>query len=164
MCKFLSTRPTQSVALCVTVTGEHPFRDKALLYRFWQDKEGAAGSPSQDQVVWAEDQLNTCLSVLTQKGPDAIMRMIMRKPWVSYPVTLMHLCQWETAFPLWFQHTTYRIYLNIRWEYFPHLLSEKWVVCLIMTRRFAAFLYVYFPADLKWWRRFSYVQDHFMFR
>lgn len=62
------------------VTGEHPFRDKALLYRFWQDKEGAAGSPSQDQVVWAEDQLNMCLGVLTQKGPDAIMRMILRKP------------------------------------------------------------------------------------
>jgi hypothetical protein len=78
--KYLSTRPTQSVVLCVTVTGEHPFRDKALLYRFWQDKESAAGSPSQDQVVWAEDQLNMCLSVLTQKGPDAIMRMILRKP------------------------------------------------------------------------------------
>ena len=80
MYKWLSTRPTQSVMLCVTVTGEHPFRDKALLYRLWQDEEGAAGSPSQDQVVWAEDQLNTCLSVLTQKGTDAIMRMILRKP------------------------------------------------------------------------------------
>jgi hypothetical protein len=80
MYKWLSMRPTQSVILCVTVTGEHPFRDKALLYWFWQDKEGAAGSPSQDQVVWAQDQLNTCLSVLTQKGPDAVMRMILRKP------------------------------------------------------------------------------------
>ena len=62
------------------MTGEHPFRDKALLYWFWQDKEGAAGLPSQDQVVWAEDQLNTSLSALIQKGPDAIMRMILRKP------------------------------------------------------------------------------------
>ena len=150
------------MVLCVTVTGEHHFRDKALLYRFWQDKEGAAGLPSQDQVVWAEDQLNTCLSVLTQKGPDAIMRMILRKPWVSSPETLMHLCQWEPAFPFQIQDTTFHIYLNIRWEFFPHLLSEKWVVCLLMTCRVAAFLY--FPEDLKLWTGFSYVQNHFRFR
>ncbi|KDR12164.1 Rap guanine nucleotide exchange factor 4, partial [Zootermopsis nevadensis] len=62
------------------VTGEHPFRDKALLYRFWQDEEGATGLPSQDELVWAEDQLNASLNTLTQKGPDAIMRMILRKP------------------------------------------------------------------------------------
>lgn len=80
MAQYETYSVCESVILYVTVTGEHPFRDKALLYRFWQDKEGAAGSPSQDQVVWAEDQLNTCLSVLTQKGPDAIMRMILRKP------------------------------------------------------------------------------------
>jgi hypothetical protein len=62
------------------VTGEHPFRDKALLYRFWQDKEGATSLPSQDEVVRAEDQLNASLNTLAQKGPDAIMRIILRKP------------------------------------------------------------------------------------
>jgi hypothetical protein len=62
------------------VTGEHPFRDKALLYRFWQDEQGASVSPSQDEVAWAEDQLNTSLNVLVRKGPDAMMRMILRKP------------------------------------------------------------------------------------
>jgi Rap guanine nucleotide exchange factor 4 len=66
--------------LCLTVTGEHPFRDKALLYRFWQDEEGASGLPSQDEVVRAEDQLNASLGTLIQKGPDATMRMILRKP------------------------------------------------------------------------------------
>jgi hypothetical protein len=62
------------------VTGEHPFRDKALLYRFWQDEDGATGLPSQDEVFRADDQLNASLNTLTQKGPDAIMRMILRKP------------------------------------------------------------------------------------
>ncbi|KAJ4445394.1 hypothetical protein ANN_07199 [Periplaneta americana] len=62
------------------VTGEHPFRDKALLYRFWQDEEGATDLPSDDDIVRAEDQLNASLSTLAQKGPDAAMRMILRKP------------------------------------------------------------------------------------
>jgi hypothetical protein len=62
------------------VTGEHPFRDKALLYRFWQDEDGVTGLPSQDEVVQAEDRLNASLNTLAQKGPDAVMRMILRKP------------------------------------------------------------------------------------
>jgi hypothetical protein len=66
--------------LCLTVTGEHPFRDKALLYWFWQDEGGATDFPSQDEVVRAEDQLNASLNMLAQKGPDATMRMILRKP------------------------------------------------------------------------------------
>ena len=64
----------------MTVTGEHPFRDKALLYRFWQDEDGAADQPSEEDMVQAEDQLNASLSTLGQRGPDAMMRMILRKP------------------------------------------------------------------------------------
>ncbi|PSN41817.1 hypothetical protein C0J52_07838 [Blattella germanica] len=63
------------------VTGEHPFRDKAMLYRFWQDEDGSNEMPTEDEMVQAEDQLNASLSTLGQRGPDAMMRMILRKPY-----------------------------------------------------------------------------------
>nr|CAD7591359.1 unnamed protein product [Timema genevievae] len=64
------------------VTGEHAFRDKSLLYRFRQDaEEGGAGTlPSSEDILKAEDQLNASIAALVQRGPDAIMRMILRKP------------------------------------------------------------------------------------
>ncbi|KAJ9588304.1 hypothetical protein L9F63_018328, partial [Diploptera punctata] len=62
------------------VTGEHPFRDKALLYRFWQDEDGSLEQPTENDMVQAEDQLNASIATLVQRGPDAVMRMILRKP------------------------------------------------------------------------------------
>nr|CAD7256433.1 unnamed protein product [Timema shepardi] len=64
------------------LTGEHAFRDKSLLYRFRQDtEEGGTGTlPSSEDILKAEDQLNASIAALVQRGPDAIMRMILRKP------------------------------------------------------------------------------------
>nr|CAD7395729.1 unnamed protein product [Timema cristinae] len=64
------------------VSGEHAFRDKSLLYRFRQDaEEGGTGTlPSSEDILKAEDQLNASIVALVQRGPDAIMRMILRKP------------------------------------------------------------------------------------
>ncbi|XP_066996173.1 rap guanine nucleotide exchange factor 4, partial [Anabrus simplex] len=61
------------------VNGEHPFKDKNLLYEFWQDREGATALPTDDDVAEAEDQLSSSLAALTLQGPDAVMRMILRK-------------------------------------------------------------------------------------
>nr|CAD7453222.1 unnamed protein product [Timema tahoe] len=68
--------------LLKALTGEHAFRDKSLLYRFRQDaEEGGAGTlPSSEDILKAEDQLNASIAALVQRGPDAIMRMILRKP------------------------------------------------------------------------------------
>ncbi|XP_047112934.1 rap guanine nucleotide exchange factor 4 [Schistocerca piceifrons] len=62
------------------VSCEQPFKDKNLLYQFWQDMEGAMAMPTEDDVAQAEDQLSSSLNSLIQRGPDATMRMILRKP------------------------------------------------------------------------------------
>lgn len=62
------------------VAREQPFKDKCFLYRFWQDEEGATALPTLEDVATAEEQLQDCLSTLTHRGPDAVMRMILRKP------------------------------------------------------------------------------------
>lgn len=61
------------------VTNEHQFKDKYLFYRFREDQnEGAP--PSQDDRLQAEAELPETLSLLLQLAPDAIFRMILRKP------------------------------------------------------------------------------------
>ena len=62
------------------VSKEQPFKDKCFLYRFWQDEEGATALPSLEDVASAEDQVRESLGTLINRGPDAMMRLILRKP------------------------------------------------------------------------------------
>ncbi|KAF6209024.1 hypothetical protein GE061_014767 [Apolygus lucorum] len=63
------------------VTGEHPFKDKCVLYQFRQDRDATATlrPPAQD-IAEAEEHLHEALSELSDRGPDAWLRMILRKP------------------------------------------------------------------------------------
>ncbi|KAL1138122.1 hypothetical protein AAG570_009814 [Ranatra chinensis] len=64
------------------VTGDHPFKDKCILYQFRQDKEGMSRTtcpPAQD-IAEAEEHLQEALEELSRRAPDAWLRMILRKP------------------------------------------------------------------------------------
>ncbi|XP_062553302.1 rap guanine nucleotide exchange factor 4 isoform X2 [Armigeres subalbatus] len=63
------------------VAKEQPFKDKCFLYRFKVDEDGTAGgSPSSDDVSQANDHIREALPGLLHRGPDATLRMILRKP------------------------------------------------------------------------------------
>ncbi|XP_057667592.1 rap guanine nucleotide exchange factor 4 isoform X1 [Diorhabda carinulata] len=61
------------------VNKEQPFKDKCFLYRFWQDEEGATALPPLEDIATAEEQIQDSLGILIHKGPDAVLRMILRK-------------------------------------------------------------------------------------
>lgn len=63
-----------------TVNHEQPFKDKCFLYRFKMDEDGATGSPGADDVNAANDHVREQLAALLHRGPDATLRMILRKP------------------------------------------------------------------------------------
>ncbi|CAH1788290.1 unnamed protein product [Owenia fusiformis] len=65
--------------LIVHVCHEHQMKDKYLFYRFLVDDEGVGTSPSHVQKKESEDELQDTFSLLAQIGPDAMMRMILRK-------------------------------------------------------------------------------------
>lgn len=67
----------------LTVDHELNFQDKYLFYRFLDDEEEDAVLPSDDEKREAEEELQETLLFLSQIGPDAHMRMILRKPWVT---------------------------------------------------------------------------------
>jgi hypothetical protein len=63
------------------VTGEHPFKDKCILYQFRQDREGHGNiSPPAQDIAEAEEHLHEAIDELLERGPDAWLRMILRKP------------------------------------------------------------------------------------
>uniref|UniRef100_A0A1B0FQL1 Rap guanine nucleotide exchange factor 4 n=1 Tax=Glossina morsitans morsitans TaxID=37546 RepID=A0A1B0FQL1_GLOMM len=62
------------------VNKEQPFKDKCFLYRFRVDEDGTAGTPSTEDINAANEQIRESLSALFQRGPDATLRMILRKP------------------------------------------------------------------------------------
>lgn len=67
--------------VCPAVNKEQPFKDKCFLYRFRVDEDGTAGgSPSTDDINAANEHIRESLSNLFQRGPDAILRMVLRKP------------------------------------------------------------------------------------
>lgn len=63
-----------------TVNKEQPFKDKCFLYRFKVDEDGTSGPPQADDVNAANEHVRESLSTLLHRGPDATMRMILRKP------------------------------------------------------------------------------------
>ncbi|KAG1714594.1 Rap guanine nucleotide exchange factor 4 [Nymphon striatum] len=61
------------------VTQEYQFKDKNLFYRFCIDEEGNAAPLTERDVIAAEEELTDVLVMIAQKGPDAMLRMILRK-------------------------------------------------------------------------------------
>lgn len=66
----------------LVVTREHVFKDKPILYQFWQDEEGAGKLPSPKELAEAVECLPECLAILAKRAPDAALRMMLRKPYV----------------------------------------------------------------------------------
>ncbi|CAF4123020.1 unnamed protein product, partial [Rotaria magnacalcarata] len=62
------------------VSQEHYFKDKYLFYRFTGDESGTLTRPSTAEESECEEQLNDVILTLSQVGPDAMLRMILRKP------------------------------------------------------------------------------------
>lgn len=63
------------------VTGEHEFKDKCVLYQFRTDRDsGGGGGPTPQDIAEAEEHLQECLADLADRGPDAWLRMVLRKP------------------------------------------------------------------------------------
>ncbi|XP_053373396.1 rap guanine nucleotide exchange factor 4-like isoform X2 [Mercenaria mercenaria] len=64
----------------VHVCHEHQFKDKYLFYRFHEDDEGVSTVPSSATKRECEEDLPDVFLMLAHIGPDAMMRMILRKP------------------------------------------------------------------------------------
>jgi Rap guanine nucleotide exchange factor 4 len=65
----------------IEVSQEHYFKDKYLFYRFSGDEDGTLRRPdSEIEQNECEEQLNDVILTLAQIGPDAMLRMILRKP------------------------------------------------------------------------------------
>lgn len=67
-------------ALWAPVNKEQPFKDKCFLYRFRADEEGSPNSPTTEDVNSANEHIREALTTLLHRGPDATLRMILRKP------------------------------------------------------------------------------------
>ncbi|XP_055722502.1 rap guanine nucleotide exchange factor 4-like isoform X2 [Salvelinus fontinalis] len=62
------------------VDQELGFQDKYLFYRFLDDEEEHTPLPSEEEKRESEEELPDTILFLTQMGPDALLRMILRKP------------------------------------------------------------------------------------
>lgn len=65
---------------------ELSFQDKYLFYRFLDDEQEDAPFPSEEERRESQEELQDTLLLLSQIGPDAHMRMILRKQWGSKAV------------------------------------------------------------------------------
>uniref|UniRef100_A0A8C7ZZ43 Rap guanine nucleotide exchange factor 4a n=1 Tax=Oryzias sinensis TaxID=183150 RepID=A0A8C7ZZ43_9TELE len=65
------------------VEQEMDFQDKYLFYRFLDDEREDAPLPSEEEKGESQEELQEALLFLSQTGPDAHLRMILRKPYVS---------------------------------------------------------------------------------
>ncbi|XP_071667187.1 rap guanine nucleotide exchange factor 4 isoform X2 [Patagioenas fasciata] len=62
------------------VDQEHHFQDKYLFYRFLDDEHEDAPLPTEEEKKECDEELQDTMLFLSQIGPDAHMRMILRKP------------------------------------------------------------------------------------
>ncbi|KAF6727151.1 Rap guanine nucleotide exchange factor 4 [Oryzias melastigma] len=65
------------------VEQEMSFQDKYLFYRFLDDEREDAPVPSEEEKRESQEELQETLLFLSQIGPDAHLRMILRKPYGS---------------------------------------------------------------------------------
>ncbi|KAJ1188184.1 hypothetical protein NDU88_004947 [Pleurodeles waltl] len=62
------------------VDQEYHFQDKYLFYRFLDDEQEDSPMPSEEEKKESDEELQDTFLLLSQIGPDAHMRMILRKP------------------------------------------------------------------------------------
>uniref|UniRef100_A0A3Q0QSE6 Rap guanine nucleotide exchange factor 4 n=1 Tax=Amphilophus citrinellus TaxID=61819 RepID=A0A3Q0QSE6_AMPCI len=62
------------------VDQELSFQDKYLFYRFLDDEQEDAPFPTEEERKESQEELQDTLLLLSQIGPDAHLRMILRKP------------------------------------------------------------------------------------
>ena len=77
------------VPVCSPVDQELGFQDKYLFYRFLDDEEEDAPLPSEEEKRESEEELPETILFLAQIGPDALLRMILRKS--SVPIFVHYL-------------------------------------------------------------------------
>lgn len=70
---------TVCVFVCSPVDQELGFQDKYLFYRFLDDEEEDTPLPSEEEKRESEEELPETILFLAQIGPDALLRMILRK-------------------------------------------------------------------------------------
>lgn len=80
----------RSRSRCDTVDQELSFQDKYLFYRFLDDEQEDAPFPSEEEGRESQEELQDTLLLLAQIGPDAHMRMILRKQYESHGLMLIH--------------------------------------------------------------------------
>lgn len=78
MCTLVS-----SDRVCSSVDQELGFQDKYLFYRFLDDEEEDTPLPSEEEKRESEEELPETILFLAQIGPDALLRMILRKSSVT---------------------------------------------------------------------------------
>lgn len=71
------------VFVCSSVDQELGFQDKYLFYRFLDDEEEDTPLPSEEERRESEEELPETILFLAQIGPDALLRMILRKSSVT---------------------------------------------------------------------------------
>lgn len=88
------------VALCSAVDQELGFQDKYLFYRFLDDEDEDTPLPSEEEKRESEEELPETILFLAQIGPDALLRMILRKSSVILPPcqNTLHAEQNQTVF------------------------------------------------------------------
>lgn len=69
--------------VCSSVDQELGFQDKYLFYRFLDDEEEDTPLPSEEEKRESEEELPETILFLAQIGPDALLRMILRKSSVT---------------------------------------------------------------------------------
>lgn len=70
------------VLCCAAVDQELSFQDKYLFYRFLDDETEEAPLPNEEEQKESDEELQDTLLLLSQIGPDAHLRMILRKQYV----------------------------------------------------------------------------------
>lgn len=76
---FLNTFKPCCLCCCDAVDQELSFQDKYLFYRFLDDEQEDASLPGEEERKESQEELQDTLLLLSQIGPDAHMRMILRK-------------------------------------------------------------------------------------
>lgn len=71
------------IFVCSSVDQELGFQDKYLFYRFLDDEEEDTPLPSEEERRESEEELPETILFLAQIGPDALLRMILRKSSVT---------------------------------------------------------------------------------
>lgn len=82
VCVFSPSTMNNAGLFCGSVDQELNFQDKYLFYRFLDDEQEDAPLPSEEEKKESEEELQDTLLFLSQMGPDAHMRMILRKQYV----------------------------------------------------------------------------------